>query len=562
MKKTIILLLALMTFKVSAVEMSKIKPVKNVIFMIADGTSLPALSVTRYVNWYNNPDQEKLALDEILCGTVRTNCINAPIGDSAPTGATYMTGHSAPAGYISTYSPDFGKDNFEKVDVTKTNGPAATIMEACKQVKGKSTGLVVTVNFNHATPSDCFSHYYNRNETAILASQIVNNNVDVVIASGNKYLTPELENYLEKRNYSVIRDDIQAMRSCTNNKMWALFRSKIFDYEIDCDKSKQPSLAEMTKLALDKLSQNKKGFFVMVEGSQIDFAAHNNDPAGIVSETLAFDKAVKVALDFAKKDKNTAVVILSDHGNSGITIGKYGLKGYSSIPMRKMFGPIADYKLSAEGMLKKLNSRPGSDAKRIFKKYANIDLSEQELEKLYRCKGYKNSIYPEKERNNKIDGALYTSSFSRCIASIMVDHCNLGFSTSGHSGEDVFLGCYNPNGAEQLPIGMNTNVEINQYLCALCGMYNKLDEFSDNIYAHSDKVFNGYKVTIDKTNKKFPVLNVENSENGKSFSIKAHTNVLYIKDGKNTIVDLPSVVIYVDKTDLFYVPKNITEYLK
>jgi len=57
-------------------------------------------------------------------------------------------------------------------------------------------------------------------------------------------------------------------------------------------------------------------------------------------------------------------------------------------------------------------------------------------------------------------------------------------------------------------------------------------------------------------------LNVENSENGKSFSIKAHTNVLYIKDGKNTIVDLPSVVIYVDKTDLFYVPKNITEYLK
>jgi len=562
MKRVIIILITFIAIKASAVDMSKIKPVKNVIFMIADGTSLPALSVTRYVNWYNNPNQEKLALDEILCGTVRTNCINAPIGDSAPTTGTFMTGHSAPAGYISSYSPDYGKDNFEEVDTTKTYGPAATIMEACKQIKGKSTGLVVTVNFNHATPADCFSHYYNRNETAILASQIVNNNVDVVIGSGNKYLTPELENYLKRRDYSIIRDDIQAMRLCKNKKMWALFKNKIFDYEIDSDKKKQPTLAEMTKLALDKLSLNKKGFFVMVEGSQIDFAAHNNDPAGIVSETLAFDKAVKVALDFAKKDKNTAVIILSDHGNSGITIGKYGLKGYSSIPIRKMFGPIADYKLSAEGMLKKLNSHPGSEAKSIFKKYANIDLSEDELEKLYRCKGYNNSIYPEKERNNKINGALYTSSFSRCIASIMVDHCNLGFSTSGHSGEDVFLGCYNPNGASQLPIGMNTNVEINQYLCALCGMYKKLDDFSDDIYAHSDKVFKDYKITIDKKEKKFPILTVENPANGKSLSVKAHTNVLNIKGSENKIVDLPSVVIYVDKTDLFYVPKNITEYLK
>ena len=113
MKKTItlFLLLAVLFLPAKAQDIENVKPVKNVILMIPDGTSLTTVSMARWLQWYTNPDKPKLNLDPYLCGTVRTHSSNAPIGDSAPTTSCYMTGQPSRTGYVSTYPVSDGDND-------------------------------------------------------------------------------------------------------------------------------------------------------------------------------------------------------------------------------------------------------------------------------------------------------------------------------------------------------------------------------------------------------------------------------------------------------------------
>ena len=104
MKKQVVslLLLAAAVMPMQAIEKENVKPVKNVIVMIPDGTSLATVSIARWLQWYQDPSKPKLNIDPYLCGTVRTHSSNAPIGDSAPTTSCYMTGQPSRTGYVST----------------------------------------------------------------------------------------------------------------------------------------------------------------------------------------------------------------------------------------------------------------------------------------------------------------------------------------------------------------------------------------------------------------------------------------------------------------------------
>lgn len=546
----------------SAIDPHKVKPVKNIILMITDGTSLSTVSLSRWLQFYQDPSKPNLNIDPYLCGTVRTNCSDAPIGDSAPTTSCYMTGHASRSGYICTYPPDKGKDNIDPVDATKTYGPMATLLEAGKQLQGKSSGLVVTCQFPHATPADCSAHYYDREAYDILAEQQVHNSLDVVIGGGNDYLTKENEDFLKKHGYTVLHNDIAGMRSCKNDKMWALYAKSDMAYEIDRDTTKEPSLAEDTKIAIDKLSKNKKGFFLMVEGSKVDWAAHANDPAAIGPEFLAFDKACRVALDFAKKDGNTAVIILPDHGNSGLSIGCARCSDYSHRTKDELFGPIVKFKLSVDALGHKLNTEPYENLKSIFSQYEGINLSQEEVDLITHAKGYEKSPIPQDQRKELTDKPLYSPSFSGLLSKILTDHTYLGWTTGGHTGEEVFLACYNPNGI--IPLGMNTNVELSHYLQALFGLYGKMDQFTDKIFTHHDIAFKGYDYKIEKPSEKgqYPKLIVKNKANGKIMTIEAFTNIATLSGAENKVIEISSVMPYVDRTGKFYVPSDMAQYLK
>ena len=551
--------------QINAITPEKVKPVKNVILFISDGTSLSVASAARWLQRYRDPSKENLNIDPWMCGTVITCNSDAPIGDSAPTTSCYMTGHRSRAGYVSTYPPYKGSANIGFVDSTRTYAPMATLLEAGKQLLGKSAGLVVTCQFPHATPADCSAHYYNRNAYKLISDQMVHNGLDVVIGGGNKYLSAENEDYLRSQGVNIYRDNINGMRQDKGNKMWALFGQYDMDYDMDRNPEEQPSLAEMTQTAIGKLSKNRNGFFLMVEGSKVDWAAHANDPAAVPNEFLAFDKAVGTAIDFARKDGNTVVIVTVDHGNSGFSIGRYGIGDYSHASLERIFGQVAKYKLSGDGLEARINAQPFDSLKSIFKKYASIDLSNDEMLLLMNSKGYKNSPIPEELRSPDKTSPLYSSYLSGVINKILTAHTCFGWTTGGHTGEDVFLACYHPKASQRI-MGVNSNVELAHYMQALFGMYGKMGTFSDNIFARHADVFKGYDVEIQHNDKvrEYPTLVVRNPANGKSLRITPFTCLIEVADTKSgtRTVQLPSVITYVDRNDMFYLPSNLAKYLK
>lgn len=551
MKKTY-LLGVLFIFSISALigqnrYKKSVKPVKNVILMIPDGTSMGVVSAARWYKKYNKINEGTLNLDPYICGTVITFCSNAPIGDSAPTTSTYMTGMPQQSGNIAIYPMADPENDLYKVDPEKAYQPLATILEAIRLEKNKSAGLVVTVEFPHATPADCSAHYYDRKSYDYLASQMAYQNLDVMFGGGNSIITEDIKKQFDRSKTTYIKNDINAFRNHKEGKVWALFAERDLPYDLDRNRDTIPSLAEMTKKAIDLLSQNDNGFFLMVEGSKVDWGAHANDAVGCITEFIAFDDAVGEALEFAKKDGNTAIVILPDHGNSGFTIGRRDLKNYTRASIGKLFGNVSKYKKTAEGLERILLKEKPDNFKAVIKKYTDIDITDEELTTLLNSKNYKFENYMKVGESPNMTATLIN---------IMNGRTYFGFTSGGHTAEDVFLAAYHPHG--DLPMGVNLNVEINNYLADAIGLDSNLKDVSNQLFAKHTDVLKDQKYTISKekgTN--FPMLIIKKGKN--TLEIPAFKSIAYLN---NKTIDLGSVTVYIDKNDTFYIPRNILNYMK
>ena len=557
-------LMAAAIMPMQAIQKEEVKPVKNVIVMIPDGTSLATVSIARWLQWYQDPSKPKLNIDPYLCGTVRTHSSNAPIGDSAPTTSCYMTGQPSRTGYVSTY-PEQDKDNdIYSTEAERAFQPLTTVLEAGKILQGKATGLVFTCEFPHATPADCSAHSYKRGRYDWIAPQMVHNELDVVIGGGVSILTEEMEKELVANGYKVYRNDLQGMRADKSEKMWALYGDKEMAYDLDRDPNQQPSIEEMTRKAIEKLSKDPDGFFLMVEGSKVDWAAHGNDPVGMATDFLAFDRACGAALEFARQNGETAVVILPDHGNSGISLGRRSCKGYDKLSKDQLFHQFSLYKLTAEGFAKKVNSIPNSEVQQMFSQYAGFELTDEEMNALNNCKDYKNSPIPAEQRKTDDNSSMYSGNLTGLMAHIITSRTCFGFTTGGHTGEEVFLAAYHPQGS--LPIGMNTNIEINEYLCNLFSLtHDNLEALTAENFVPHTQVFEGYDCQIIPAadEKGSPSLVVKNKKNKKKqLSIAPFTNVVKVGKKAQEEVRLHSVVVYVDKNNTFYVPKRLADLLK
>lgn len=524
----------------------KVKPVKNVILMIPDGTSIGVVSAARWYKIYNNIGTG-LNIDPYMCGTVKTFSSNAPIGDSAPATSCYMTGVPQQTGNIAIYPPADPDNDLVPVDSAKAYQPLATILEASRIEKNKSTGLVVTVEFPHATPADCSAHHYKRSKYDYLSSQMVYQNLDVMFGGGNKLITTDMKNHFERNGTSYIKNDVSMFRKHDKGKVWALFADMDLPCDLDQTTDTIPSLKEMTTKAIELLSQNENGFFLMVEGSKVDWSAHGNDAVGCITEFIAFDDAIGAALDFAKKDGNTAIVVLPDHGNSGFTIGRKDLKRYDKASITKLFDNVSKYTKTAEGLEKILLKEDSSNFKAILKKYNDIEITDEELAKLIESKNFKHDDYM------KIG---YNPNMIATLVEIMNSRTYFGFTTGGHTGEEVFLAAYHPDG--DIPIGMNTNVEINQYLSDLSGLAKgELNSLTDKLFAKHTDILKNYKYSIEEDKEtKFPVLVIRKGK--KKLRVPAFKSVAYL-DKK--IINLGSVTVYIDKNNTFYIPRNIVDYL-
>lgn len=520
---------------ISAKEAQKPNPaVKNIIVMIPDGTSVDDLALSR---WYKSYDATSgkvdtnvsLALDEMASGQVRTYWKHkdgvGPITDSAPAGTALATGNKS-------------SDKF--VGVTTESVPVASILEAAKQI-GKATGVVATSNVQHATPATFSSHFNNRGKYDILAEQQAYNGLDVMLGGGSDYLQAPYrkdgENIIEeikKMGYQYITTKDE-MKAVSKGKLWGMFAKDAMAYSMDIQEtaSTQPTLADMTAKSIELLSQDKDGFFLMVEGSKVDWAAHANDPIGIISEVLAFDDAVKVALDYAKKNQNTMVLSVSDHGNGGLTIGDSATTStYSSDPLSKFIAPLKKAALTGEGLEAKLNEGRTNIADVMSKYYGINDLTQEETAAV---------------KGAKAGEMNYT------VGPMISKRAHIGWTTGGHTGEDITLFSYLPGGNHIT--GMMDNTDIPKICAASWGL--DLAKVTEGLFVEAESAFKakGATVTADTKVQAGGKMTVQK---GKT-TIVIHENKNYVLNGSEKFM-LNSVVVNQDGK--FYVPKSVIDLVK
>lgn len=522
--------------------------VKNIILMIPDGTSVDVLSIVR---WYR---QGKLnAIDPYICGLVRTHSSDAPIGDSAPTGSAYATGYLSRSGYISSY-PDATANDIYPVDKTKAFQPLFTILEAAK-LNGKSTGLVFTCYFPHATPAAFASHYPDRQQFEILAKQMVYNQPDVVFGGGINYLRKRADGNdlttILKQNKVFYTESVSDFQKFDGTQIWALFANEDLANDFDRNPDKEPSISEMTEKAITTLSKNPKGFFLMVEGSKIDWSAHDNDPIGVISEFSAFDNAVKKAIEFAIKDGSTAVIILPDHGNGGISLGNSTMnKGYDKKSYNELFGNLLKCKNTAEAFKNLFSEKPTKEAviNAFVKMYGIENLSDKEIDSIL---SFYDADSESKSKKNVFE-------IVKIVAKIISNRTSIGWTSLGHTGEDVFLAIYHPSGYR--PTGLVQNTDINKYMCEIFGNYS-LDSLSKIYYVPSNEVFKNYNTSIDTSNVYEPILVVKN--NKKELRIPANKKEIWLTEIPNKnrkVIPTKTLMIYNGKG--FYVPIFLNELMK
>lgn len=379
--------------------------VKNVIFMIPDGYS--ASYATSY-RWYKG---EESAMDPLLVGMHRTYSADTEVTDSAAAGTAMATGVKTNNGMIST-SPKGKK--------------LKTILQAA-EAAGKSSGLIATSTITHATPAVFASHVASRADEANIAPQLLENDVDVILGGGKKYFPSSLLKQAEKNGYKIVSDRYDLNKNNKANKMIGLFAEEGMAAELDRDKTNQPSLAEMTDSALKILNKNKDGFFLMVEGSQIDWAGHAHDAAWAMKDSQAFEEAVEKALDFAKKDKETLIVIASDHDTGGMSVGGYGEYDAKIEVLR-------DVTATGDFMASQINANK-SNIKEVVKKYTSIELTNNEIEKV------KTADKP-----------------NIAINEIVSEHALVGWTSIQHTGVDVPLYAFGPSA--DLFTGLHENTEL------------------------------------------------------------------------------------------------------
>jgi alkaline phosphatase len=212
------------------------------------------------------------------------------------------------------------KTNNGMIGVTPDGTPVSSITEIAKR-NGLSTGVVSTSAITHATPASFVAHNSGRGNYEEIASDFLKGTIDVFIGGGEAHFRnrkdgEDLAVKLKEQGFDVVytADDMKKSKSA---KLAALLAKEHLPKVTD---GRQGLLSEMTNKAIETLSKNKKGFVLVIEGSQIDWAGHENNLEYAAAEMIDMDQAVGTALDFAKRNGNTLVVVTADHETGGMVI--------------------------------------------------------------------------------------------------------------------------------------------------------------------------------------------------------------------------------------------------
>jgi alkaline phosphatase len=318
--------------------------VRNVIVMIGDGMGPQQIGLlTLYARHAPNsvvPDRTaaiERVLTEGVVGVMRTEVHGAMVADSAASATQLATGQHAGS---------------EMIGIDYRGNRVENIIEIAHRI-GKSAGLVTDTRITHATPAGFVAHQHDRNMENEIAVDMLDSKTEVMLGGGLRQFTPQAINdpkstayaammpmtggmdpttskrednrnlVLEAREHYQLVFNRTALAAVKRGLVLGLFAdSEMVDAiqernTLDDPERTQPTLVEMSTKAIELLDQNPNGFFLMIEGGQIDWDCHNNDAGALLADLMQFDDAVRAVYEWAKGRDDTLLIVTGDHETGG-----------------------------------------------------------------------------------------------------------------------------------------------------------------------------------------------------------------------------------------------------
>ncbi|WP_417348683.1 alkaline phosphatase [Ferrimonas sp.] len=402
---------------------------KNVIFFIGDGMGPAYTTAYRYYQADSKVSQvSETVFDRLLSGSAST----------FPHDDTVVTDSAAGATALATGTKSYNG----AVGVDEHKQPLDSMLVQAKSL-GWHTGVIATSHVTHATPASFVAHAHSRKNYQEIAEQFYSRRlnqdqplVDLILGGGQRYFPME-PNQLGQRmvNWGYqYADTLSQVDSLTRLPALGLFAPKQLPYAIDSDRPKR--LSTMVTAGLRLLSQSDTPFFLMVEGSLIDWCGHDNDIACAMKEMEDFAGAIEVAEAFAQERGDTLILFTADHSTGGLTLGADGEYRWEAQTVKQV-------KASLRTITDALLNQAPEQFPPILARYVGFELTQDELNELTQV--------------SKEEEALRWK-----LASILSAHSYTGWTTSGHTAVDVPLGAMGP-GSEQFR-GHLDNTEIAEAL--------------------------------------------------------------------------------------------------
>jgi len=452
---------------------------RGLIFVVGDGMPLGVIRGMHEINtkvWGNSGTNIYSLMGDARSslGYMETTSLSSIVTDSAPASVAWATGSKTVNGMLSSL-PD--------------QRPLKTIMELLK-AQGYACGLVTTTRITHATPAAWVSHQMDRDAEDDIALDYLKFKPDVLLGGGSRHFDPsrrkdgkDIFRAFADAGYDVVKDrnSLISKETISSKKpLLGTFNPSHISYYVDRINnhelgSKQPTLAEMTQIALSKLSGNPRGFILQVEAGRIDHANHSNDAWAAIMDTYEMDMTMEVINEYLKANPNTLVIVTSDHGNAGWGINGTG-PGYNDAT--EALKKYKDIKASFEIIRKEMKGKTAKEIRDIFEYYTTFTLSEKEAEMVHESMqpGYEpypgDFVYqPDATLGKVLSHNIYgKDEKGKLKRPAILRRGNVGFTSTHHTAEEQILLAYGHK-AREMGIGRYVdNTHLFNVMCRFFGI--------------------------------------------------------------------------------------------
>jgi alkaline phosphatase len=396
----------------AAVAGSRDGSARNVIFLVADGMSIGALTMgdlmsrrqygkaSAWIDLYSGGR-------DVFRGLMDMASADSFVTDSSAAASSWGCGH---------------RINNGGVNWSVEGEPLRPITHIFRDA-GKATGLVTTTRITHATPAGFAANAPSRNLEAEIAVQYLENRIDVLMGGGDSYFSAsnrkdgrDLYAEFAAAGYAIARTRADLEGSGATAPFLGIFHASHLPYTVDHRTVPQlrdevPTLAEMTRAALRKLDRHPDGFILQIEGGRVDHAAHSNDPAGLVYDMVAFNDAIEAVIEYVDGRDDTLVIITTDHSNANVGVNGSG-PGYTNAP--KMFDQLQGFRHSNEWIFEQLPKEPmPAQIQEVVAAATRLQITTQEAEMLAQSmKGTFVTPYREERVPSAVLGAIQANYLS------------------------------------------------------------------------------------------------------------------------------------------------------